>query len=117
MDELPDFYQTGSTYKDFRRNSGWWVNIYVYRSSKLKALYKETDAIQEKVAEIYEDDLKTAINMIDEFAYNAAVSWHEQWKKIGDHLFGKYAMGYINFHTIGYPEWWNGFIGYDKIER
>lgn len=134
MDKLPEFYSTGSRYKDFRRDSGWWINTYVqqmaelryteaiediynYRDPKLAALYDQTAAIQERAAELYKEDPEAAVDMIDNFAYNTSTAWHHEWKDLGDHLLGRYAMGYRNFSTTGYPEWWNDFIGYDKLER
>lgn len=134
MDELPEFYSTGSRYEDFRRDSGWWINTYVqqmtqlryneaiedvynYRDPKLHTLYDQTAAIQKRAAELYEEDPEAAIEMIDNFAYNTSTAWHHEWKDLGDHLLGRYAMGYRNFTTTGYPEWWNDFIGYGELER
>ena len=134
MEELPEFYSTGSRFNDFRRDSGWWINTYVqqmtelryseaiediysYRDPKLSALYDQTWAIQNQAAEMYENNPEAAIDMIDNFAYNTSMAWHEEWRELGDHLLGRYAMGYRNFSTTGYPEWWNEFIGYGPLER
>ena len=38
-------------------------------------------------------------------------------KAVGDMLLGKYAMGYRNFRTVPYPEWWNEIIEFKPIER
>ncbi len=134
MKSLPAFYSKGTRYEDFQRDSGWWVNTYVqqmaelryceaikdihaFRDPRLEMLYKVTPKVQELAAEIYKTDPEAAISLIHEFAYTNAVAWHEDWKKLGDMLLGKYAMGFINFKSTAYPEWWNDIVQFKPLER
>lgn len=39
MEKLPEFYQVGSRYQTFRRDSGWWVNSYVQKMARFR--YRE----------------------------------------------------------------------------
>lgn len=135
MSKLPRFYEVGSRYEDFRRDSGWWVNSYVqemttlryseaikelydFRDPKLAYQYAETAQVQKDAARLWNAGKKTqAIDMITDFAYNRANRWHQDWLKLGDHLLGNYALGYRNFKITGYPEEWNNFIGYGPLER
>jgi len=123
MEKLPDFYQTGSRYETFRRDSGWWVNSYVQqmarfryneaiqdiyqiRDSRMESIYKQTAALQEAAAELYETDPEIAIKLLSDFAYNTAVDWHETWLQLGDELMGKYAFDRVRVQGDMYPEWW-----------
>jgi len=134
MNELPEFYRTGSRWEPFDRNSGWWINIYVQqmaelhyneaikdlyavRDPKLEMLYEIVPEVQKKATEIYQTDPERGLSLINNFYYQHAVALHESWKNLGDMLLGKYAMGYINFRTAAYPEWWNELIGYGPVER
>lgn len=131
---LPDFYETGSRYEEFRTDSGWWVNTYVqqmtelryveaiedvraFRDPKEEMLFTVTPLVQEEAAKIYETDPQAAINLINEYSYQNALAFHEEWIDLGNWLLGNYAMGYRNFSTTGFPEWWNEFIGYGYPER
>lgn len=135
MKELPGFYSKGTRYETFQRDAGWWVNtyvqqiaemhyneaikdIYAFRDPRLEMLYKVTPKVQEMASEMYKTDPKGAINLISQFAYTNAVAWNQDWLKLGDALFAKYAMGYINFETQGYPKWWNDLVDYtDGVQR
>lgn len=134
METLPAFYKIGSRWEDFRRDSGWWVNIYVqqmvelryneaiedlyqFRDPKLEMLYQVIPEVQEKAAEIYPSDPDAANSLLHNFYYQNALALHESWKNLGDKLLGKYAMGYRNFKTVPYPEWWNELIGFGPVER
>ncbi len=135
MKKLPAFYETGSRFEDFRRDSGWWVNtyvqematlryceaiqeIYALRDPKMRLQFSETYSVQKEAAKLWKQGKKSdAIDTISDFAYNRAVDWNGTWLKLGDHLLGNYAMGYRNFTTTGYPEWWNDFIGYGPVKR
>ena len=134
MESLPKFYQVGSRWEDFNRDSGWWINIYVqqmaelryneaiqdlyaFRDPKLEMLYQIIPGIQEKAAEIYQSNPKAALSLLHNFYYQQAIALHESWKNLGDMLLGKYAMGYRNFGTVPYPEWWNEIIEYKPVER
>ncbi|MCR4403471.1 MAG: C69 family dipeptidase [Firmicutes bacterium] len=131
MKALPKFYEIGSRYEEFRRDSGWWVNTYVqeiahmryqaaakdiheFRQPRMEMLYKVVPMIQEAAAELYKSDRAAAINLIDQFAYTNAVAWHEDWKALGDRLLGKYAFGSIYMKTTPFPQWWNDIIGFTK---
>jgi dipeptidase len=134
MRELPKFYETGSRYEEFRRDSGWWVNSYVqqmaelhynlaiqdirnYRDPKLEVLYKVTPEVQKIATDMYETDPEAAIDFVSNYAFMNAVAWHEEWKLLGDRLLGNYALGYVNFKSSPYPDWWNEAIGYGFPER
>lgn len=129
MKEVPEFYRIGNRFEGFRRDSGWWINqyvremvkirycdaikdLYVFRDPKLQSLYKTTAELQDIAGKMYPKDPEAAIQLISDFTYNNAVAWHEEWKKLGDKILGKYAMGYINFMsgTYKFPEWWNKFV-------
>lgn len=129
MHSLPEFYQVGSRYETFRRDSGWWVNTYVqeiathkyqaaaadikeFRQPRMDALYTLVPLVQKKAAELYKTDPEAAINLISEFAYSNAVAWHEEWKLLGDRLFAKYIFGSTNLRTTPFPEWWNDIVEY-----
>ena len=134
MDSLPKFYQVGSRWEDFTRDSGWWINIYVqqmtelryneaiqdvyaFRDPKLEMLYQILPGIQDKAAEIYKTNPEAALSLLHNFYYQQALAFHESWKGLGDKLLGKYAMGYRNFKTVPYPEWWNEIIEFKPTER
>jgi dipeptidase len=123
MEKLPEFYQVGSRYQGFRRDSGWWVNSYVQqmarfryneaiedirevREPRMETIYKQTAALQEAAGEIYEIDPETALQLISDFAYNTAVSWNKTWLELGDELMGKYAFDRVNVSGTMYPDWW-----------
>ena len=135
MKDLPKFYQTGSRYEEFRRDSGWWVNTYVQqmaelryqdarkdihaaREPKLAALYMLTPIVQQKAADLIKDGKRDeAINLITDYAYSNAVDWNQRWLALGDWLLGEYAMGYKNFKTTPYPEWWNKTVEFTQPVR
>ena len=134
MRDLPKFYETGSRYEEFRRDSGWWVSSYVqqmaelhyylaiqdirnYRDPKLEVLYKVTPQVQAIATEMYATDPEAAIDFVSNYAYMNAVAWFEEWKLLGDRLLGQYALGYVNFRTTPFPDWWNELIGYGFPER
>ena len=135
MRELPKFYSVGSRYEEFRRDSGWWVNTYVQqmaqlryqdarkdihaaRDPKLQALYVLTPLVQDKAAQLIKDGKRDeAIDIISDFAYSNAVDWNQRWLTLGDWLLGEYAMGYKNFKTTPYPEWWNKVVEFDVPQR
>ncbi|PIE55030.1 MAG: peptidase C69 [Dethiosulfovibrio peptidovorans] len=135
MKELPKFYEVGSRYEDFRRDSGWWVNsyvqqmatlryceaikeIYALRDPKMKLQFSETYAVQKDAAELWNHGKKAAaVDLVSTFAYDRAVDWNRTWLKLGDHLLGNYALGYQNFKITGYPQEWNDFIGYGPLKR
>ena len=134
MESLPKFYQVGSRWEDFTRDSGWWINIYVqqmaelryneaiqdlyaFRDPKLNMLYQVVPEVQAKAAEIYSSDPEAALSLLHNFYYQQAVAFNESWKNLGDMLLGKYAMGYRNFKTVPYPEWWNEIIEFQPLER
>lgn len=134
MDSLPKFYQVGSRHEDFNRDSGWWINIYVqemttlryneaiqdlyaFRDPKLEMLYQIVPEVQKKATEIYQTDPDKGLDLINNFYYQHALAFYESWKNLGDMLLGKYAMGYINFRTAPYPEWWNELIEFGPVER
>lgn len=135
MGKLPRFYETGSRFQDFRRDSGWWTNTYVQQMAELryseaikeiyalrdpimKLQFSEAYMVQRDAAALWnKGDKADALDMISNFAYKHAVNWHTRWLRLGDHLLGNYAMGYRNFKTTGYPEEWNNFIGYGPVTR
>ncbi|OQB48090.1 MAG: Dipeptidase [Firmicutes bacterium ADurb.Bin153] len=132
MGSLPAFYQTGSRYQPFRRDSGWWANTYVqelatlkyqsavkdirdFRQPRMDMLYTMVPLIQDKAAELYKTDPKAAISLISEFAYANAVAWHEDWLLLGDKLLGKYVFGSTYLKTTAFPQWWNDLIGFTSM--
>lgn len=134
MSSLPDCFMIGAKGEDFQRDSQGWVSLYVqemttlryneaiqdlyaYRDPKLEMLYQVVPLVQEKAAEIYQTDPDAALSLLHNFYYQNALGLFESWKKLGDKLLGKYAMGYRNFQTAPYPEWWNEIIGFGYIER
>lgn len=135
MRELPDFYAIGDRFHAYDNRSGWWVNtrvqeiaglhyqearkdIHEARERKLMPLYTLTPMVQDKAAELIRAGKREeAINLISEFAYANAVDFNQRWQKLGDTLFAKYALGYVNFKTTPYPQWWNDVVGYGPISR
>ncbi len=132
MTSLPKFYQVGSRYEEFRRDSGWWANTYVqeiatlkynaaskdikdFRQPRMDMLYTMVPALQDKAAELYKTNPKAALSMIQEFAYSTAVAWHEDWLLLGDKLLGKYVFGSTNLKTTAFPQWWNDLIGFTSM--
>lgn len=135
MDKLPGFYEIGSRFEDFSRDSGWWVNTYVqematlryneaikeiydFRDPKMREQFTQTYMVQKDAAKLWNQGKKRqAIEALSRFSYDQAIAWNSAWLKLGDHLLGTYALGYRNFSTTGYPQWWNDFIGYGPLER
>ena len=120
MNELPEGYQVGSRYKDFRRDSIWWTNIWVqectqfkyneaiealyeFRDPKLESLYKMTPVVQKAAAELYKTDQEAAVQMITDYAYSNAVRWHQDWLALGDRFFSDY----WTLNTRQTPEWFD----------
>jgi len=134
MFSLPECYHIGAKREDFNRDSQGWISVYVqemttlryneaiqdlyaFRDPKLEMLYQTVPLVQEKAAEIYQSDPDAALSLMHNFYYQNALAFFESWKKLGDMLLGKYAMGYRYFKTAPYPEWWNEFIGFGPVER
>jgi len=134
MSSLPEFYQVGSRWEDFSRDSGWWINIYVqqmtelryneaiedlyaFRDPKLEMLYQIVPEVQKKATELYQSEPEKSLELLHNFYYQQSIAFHESWKDLGDMLLGKYAMGYRNFRTVPYPEWWNEIIEYGPLDR
>ncbi len=84
MDSLPDFYQAGSRWEDFDRDSGWWINTYVqqmtelryneaiedlyaFRDPKLEMLYQIVPEVQKKATEIYQTDPEKGLSLLNKF--------------------------------------------------
>jgi dipeptidase len=131
MRELPEFYRTGSRYEGFRRDSGWWINTYTqrmtelcwekaiqdiqaFRNPRMETVYEDAAEVQEQAARLLEkhpNDQK-AVNIISEFAYNTAVTWHEDWEKLGDELLSKYWTIQAT-SASKLPEWWLEVIDYE----
>jgi len=126
MNKLPEFYQIGSRYEDFERDSGWWTSTYVqemtrlrfkdaivdlrnFRDPKLEVIYQTVPKIQELAAEVYQNDRDAAIDIISDYAYNTAVAWQADWRKFGDYLVGNYCADRINFGT-GLPKEWGELL-------
>jgi dipeptidase len=130
MESLPLFYKTGNRFEDFRRDSGWWVSSYVqqmaelryssaikdiraFRQPKMDMLYIVTPQVQEIAAQMYRSgNDKGALALIHNYAYQNAVAMFNEWLKLGDWLLGNYALGYNNFKTTPYPQWWNDLVGF-----
>jgi len=125
MKELPVFYETGSRFEPFRRDSGWWVNtyvqemvqlkyqdaikdIYAFRDPKLKSLYAITPQIQRTAAELYKSDPDAAVQLVTDFAYNTAVGWNADWEQMGNILLQKYWS--LNTRKP-VPEWFDNLSG------
>jgi hypothetical protein len=88
-----------------------------YRDPKLEVLYKLTPQVQAIATEMYKTDPEAAIDFVSNYAFMNAVAWFEEWKLLGDRLLGNYALGYVNFRSSPYPDWWNELIGYGFPER
>jgi dipeptidase len=131
MIELPKFYRTGSRYEDYDRDSGWWINtrvmhlaeycyseaikdIYDFREPKMEMTYHIVPLLLEHCAEIYKVDREKALNILSNFYYNNAVAMHEEWKKLGDILQGKYFVNNPKKAVPSYPNWWNELISTEQ---
>lgn len=134
MDEIPAFLSRGDRYGGFDRESGFWTNIYVQqmaelhyneaikhvraaREPRLNMLYAVTPKVLELAAEVYAKDPKAAIGILTQYGSSNALAWQHDWLKLGDMLLGKYAMGTVDGHTVGYPQWWNDLVGYKPVIR
>jgi len=139
MKELPEFYRTGSRYEEFRRDSGWWINTYTqrmtelcwekaieelrdFRDPRMEALYEEAAAVQERATKWmakhphYPTNHPQVIKMISAFAYDTAVTWHEDWEELGDTFLAEYwAIQATSAWNL--PDWWKGVIGYEPPVR
>ena len=120
MKELPIFYEIGSRYEPFRRDSGWWINtytqemaqlnyqaaiqdIYALRDPKLQGLYEIVPKIQETAAGLYQKSPEAAIQLVSDFAYNTAVGWNKDWEQLGNVLLAKY----WSLNTRKTPKWFD----------
>ncbi|HOQ59905.1 MAG TPA: C69 family dipeptidase, partial [Vicinamibacterales bacterium] len=134
MNELPAHLGRGDRYGPFDRESGFWTNIYVQqmaelhyneaikhvraaREPRLSMLYALTPRVLEAAAQMYAKDPKGAINLITQYGCANAVAWQQDWLRLDDTLLGKYAMGMVDGHPTGYPQWWNEVIGYKPLVR
>jgi dipeptidase len=134
MNELPASLGRGDRYGTFDRESGFWTNIYVQqmaelhyneaikhvrsaREPRLQMLYELTPRVLEMAARTFAQDPKHAVDLLSQFGYDHAVAWQRDWLALGDALLAKYAMGMVDGNTVGYPEWWNGLIGYKPLVR
>jgi len=55
--------------------------------------------------------------MLTQFGSANAIAWQQEWLRLGDTLLGKYAMGMVDGHPVGYPQSWNDLIGYKPLVR
>ena len=134
MTELPAFLGRGDRYGIFDRESGFWTNIYVQqmaelhyneairhvnaaREPRLRMLYAVTPAILQAAAQAYAKGPDEAINMLTQFASSNATAWQRDWLTLGDTLLAKYAMGMVDGHPVGYPQWWNEIAGFKPLVR
>lgn len=134
MDEIPAFLSRGDRYGAFDRESGFWTNIYVQQMAELhyneaikhvraareprqQMLYAVTPKVLELAAQTYAKNPKAAVNLLTQFGSTNAIAWQQEWLKLGDTLLGKYAMGMVDGQTVGYPQWWNEFIGFKPLIR
>jgi hypothetical protein len=92
-------------------------DIREFRDPKLEMLYQTVPLVQDKAAAMYGSDPEGALDLLHNFYYQQALAFHADWKNLGRQLFGKYALGYVNFKTAEYPEEWNKLIGYGPLER
>lgn len=124
MKELPALYRTGSRYKEFNRDSGWWTNSYVqqtarsnyqsavkeihdFRNPRMAAIYEITDEIQNTAANlIKKGKVSEGVDLISSFGYSTAVKWHDDWLKFGDDLYGTYMWGYKDMKSQAPKGWW-----------
>lgn len=123
MGNLPELYQNGSRYEEFRRDSGWWINTYVqevvgsryekaienlrnFRDPKMQSIYDTVPILQDAAAKLYEINPDAAIDLLGDYAYDTALGWYDDWLKLGDEIFARYACERINFGSNGYPDWW-----------
>jgi len=86
-------------------------DIYQLRDPRMESIYKQTAALQEAAAVLYETDPDTAIKLLSDFAYSTAVDWHETWLELGDELMGKYAFDRVRVQGPSYPDWWIDWLG------
>jgi dipeptidase len=134
MTELPAFLGRGERYGIFDRESGFWTNIYVQQMAELhyneaikivraareprqQMLYAVTPKVLEVVAQTYVKDPAGALNLLTQFSTVNAEAWQGAWLTLGDTLLAKYAMGMLDGHTVGYPQWWNEVINYKPLVR
>jgi len=127
MEELPKCYTTGSRYEDYDRDSAWWIStrvmhlaeycyseaikdIYAFREPKMEMLYHTVPLLQEHCAEIYKVDREKALSILHNFYYNSALAMHEEWKRLGDILQGKYFINNPKKAVPSYPDWWKELI-------
>jgi hypothetical protein len=80
-------------------------------------LYAITPKVLEFVAQVHAKDPAAAINLLTQYGSANATAWQQDWLKLGDALLGKYAMGMVDGHPTGYPQWWNDLIGYKPLVR
>lgn len=122
MTELPEFYQIGSRYEEFRRDSGWWVNsyvqqvarinyqsaiqdIYAFRDPIMADVYATTEEIQAVASRlILEGNKDAAIRLLTDYGCVTATKWHEDWLKLGDQLLGRYMWGNKNMKTQAFSD-------------
>lgn len=131
MKELPKFYRVGSRYEDYDRDSGWWINtrvmhlaeycyseaikdIYAFREPKMEMLYNTVPLVLEHVGEVYKVDRDRALSILSDFYYNNAVAMHEEWKRLGDILQGKYFLNNPKKAVPPYPDWWDELISTEQ---
>jgi dipeptidase len=134
MTEIPAFLGRGDRYGIFDRESGWWTNIYVQQMAELHyseaikhvraareprqtMLYQMTPQVLQQAAKMYATDQAGAINLLTQYGSSNAVAWQQAWLTLGDTLLAKYALGMIDGHATGYPQWWNDVIGYKPLVR
>ena len=134
MTELPAFLSRGDRYGIFDRESGFWTNIYVQqmaelhysqaikhvraaREPRLQMLYQVTPQILESAARMFPNDPKGALNLLTQYGSANAEAWQQAWLTLGDTLLAKYAMGMVDGHAVGYPQWWNDIIGFKPLVR
>ena len=127
MEELPKCYITGSRYEDYDRDSAWWIStrvmhlaeycyseaikdIYAFREPKMEMLYHTVPLLQEHCAEIYKVNREKALSILHNFYYNSALAMHEEWKRLGDILQGKYFINNPKKAVPSYPDWWKELI-------
>ena len=113
MAPLKDSYLLDSYVQQVARTyyTGAIKQIREMRDPRMEKIYKETDEIQNKAAELIKAKKdKKAVELLTNYGYDTAVAWHKDWLFLGDQLMGRFMWTKDKMKDLPASKWWNDIM-------
>jgi dipeptidase len=122
IDAVPPSFGVGSL-QAFSWDSAWWTFNLVANYACLKYSYMIKDiqvvqrdiedallalqpAVEATAVELYRTDPALMKRYLTDYSVMHGESTVQRWRELAKHLITKYNDGYVNAHSVGYPESW-----------